>query len=581
MIEFSFLLFRVWIAFLFGRLADSLPAVGTWSEQAFADFFAPAIAKSPSMLLVREQGVPEFQYGETQPAALERVRLDVLEPLAPVGAGDVFADLGSGRGLCAWWAALRWGVGEAIGIELSAERHSAAALLLAAAAHDGVASAEESSEDSAAANVIGGGRLVLHSTDAMQRGSLWSHATIAFSYIRELGDDARKSLVVAVRSLSPGAIVISHESLFGCHGGLSKVGVVSFEANVFAPLRMHVYAVARRPGLSFAWGRQADKVIRLSADARSAAVNIDNDLEALRFDSSTLPSDSDLAFSTGQASVRLLKVMNQRASNLSGAEEDKLSADCSGGLCQGLLSMVSRIEILGDSESAWECLLDTLYWAQSGRRIGNVMPLKEVRELRSVDDFRHTYGEIEPRGIRQMLSRLGRNLTGNDVVIDLGHGAGKLLLQLLLDTPVGLVRGVELSATRYNLSTLAFTRLVGANATQITPRGVTGERHGRGFVLEQGDLFNTSVAGCVLVYCNTQAFSDGMIEKFGWKMSRELAQDAMLVLLGRELSGGDFGLTKVEVAMVPGNAKLAEAHIYWRSSSDRRSLGANLPNVEL
>lgn len=60
-----------------------------------------------------------------------------------------------------------------------------------------------------------------------------------------------------------------------------------------------------------------------------------------------------------------------------------------------------------------------------------------------------TYGEILPQSLAQLIQNL--DLTKNDVLFDLGSGAGKVCIQVALTSPAKAV-GIELSATRHALA---------------------------------------------------------------------------------------------------------------------------------
>src|SRR5205823_2256234 len=60
-----------------------------------------------------------------------------------------------------------------------------------------------------------------------------------------------------------------------------------------------------------------------------------------------------------------------------------------------------------------------------------------------------TYGEILSPSLAQLIQKLA--LTKNDVLFDLGSGAGKVCIQVALSSPAKAV-GIELSATRHALA---------------------------------------------------------------------------------------------------------------------------------
>merc|ERR1712204_78794 len=94
----------------------------------------------------------------------------------------------------------------------------------------------------------------------------------------------------------------------------------------------------------------------------------------------------------------------------------------------------------------------------------------------------------------QMLDKaasLSHPLSFKDEVIDLGSGLGKVVLQVLLGTEAGRVRGVELSSTRHGMAVAALARLL--DGEQDDTHDNLSKQHvnwnGRLAVVERGDLF--------------------------------------------------------------------------------------------
>lgn len=93
----------------------------------------------------------------------------------------------------------------------------------------------------------------------------------------------------------------------------------------------------------------------------------------------------------------------------------------------------------------YQPLLDALYQNVSGYRIA-----EEEKQSIRCEGGDPTYGEILYESAQVLLEDL--QLTPQDVFYDLGSGAGKLIAQVYLTTPVKKAAGIELSPSRCNMA---------------------------------------------------------------------------------------------------------------------------------
>lgn len=117
-----------------------------------------------------------------------------------------------------------------------------------------------------------------------------------------------------------------------------------------------------------------------------------------------------------------------------------------------------------------------------------------------------TYGELMPTATLRLLTHL--ELGARDHFVDLGAGAGKVVLLAALHTHVGHARGVELSPTRVGVAREALTR---AEAQRVVARGRVS------FV--EGDMLRTPLDDATIIYTCSTAFSDA----FMVRLARRLA----------------------------------------------------------
>ena len=174
---------------------------------------------------------PSGTYGELQPEGFESLRGFLAKSGEPFGAGDLFVDLGSGRGGALLSAALTTPA-QALGVELSRPRHEAAeraVARLAAAAPEAAARIRAVQGD-------------------LRISPAWHDATVVFMnsacYTPRLMLDVAEALG---RWLAPGALVLSIRKLPGCARGFRKIGAVTAAFTWSRKVPVHIYVAAPRP----------------------------------------------------------------------------------------------------------------------------------------------------------------------------------------------------------------------------------------------------------------------------------------------------------------------------------------------
>lgn len=115
------------------------------------------------------------------------------------------------------------------------------------------------------------------------------------------------------------------------------------------------------------------------------------------------------------------------------------------------------------------------------------------------EDKAYIYGEPSPAATDAILRRLGAG--ADDVLFDLGSGRGYFLMQALLTTPLRRAVGVELSASRAEVSRQARKGLLEANL--LAP--------GQALEIRQEDMARTDLSGCTLVFMDSVFYSDELL----------------------------------------------------------------------
>lgn len=122
-------------------------------------------------------------------------------------------------------------------------------------------------------------------------------------------------------------------------------------------------------------------------------------------------------------------------------------------------------------------LLDRIYEGFSAY----TLPEADIKRSSASGHFFQTYGEFTPEGVDVLLSVL--NVSHEDIFCDLGSGAGKVVMQALLERQPKEAVGIELSEERHRLAEEARKRLWSAVPTTSGPGVRSQLRYVHGDVL--------------------------------------------------------------------------------------------------
>ena len=144
-----------------------------------------------------------------------------------------------------------------------------------------------------------------------------------------------------------------------------------------------------------------------------------------------------------------------------------------------------------------------------------------------------TYGEVTPLGARQLMAllELERVVVGGEaygdhvqedpiIFYDLGSGAGKLVVQMILENVVTASVGVELSQARHSLAMEAWSDL--QNSLSITSEDTTYEciQDGENVKLPRVqflnlDILDTDFSDATHLFVSSVCFPEDVVEKTG------------------------------------------------------------------
>lgn len=116
-----------------------------------------------------------------------------------------------------------------------------------------------------------------------------------------------------------------------------------------------------------------------------------------------------------------------------------------------------------------------------------------------------TYGELMPDAARQLL--LSLDLGPDDVLFDLGSGAGRFVIQAVCESNIGHAVGVELSRDRHAVATHAVNRIA---APPLDPD--SRSELSRRLELRHEDLRRTDLSTATHVYLPVTSFPRSLIE---------------------------------------------------------------------
>ncbi len=187
------------------------------------------------------------------------------------------------------------------------------------------------------------------------------------------------------------------------------------------------------------------------------------------------------------------------------------------------------------SQSTTQQVMDEIYKDLSGfKRLGK----REHKDI--VDQGGYPiYGEITHGGFKTILDDI--KPTQKDQFFDLGSGAGKVAIQAYLDTPMKVVKGVELSTTRYETAQKAYERL--------KEKGLLDRK--RKLVFLHDNILDVDLAGTTIAYTCSTCFDLKLMHAIMELLAK--LKPGLIVLTLQELPKDypDYGFEFVKKYTVP------------------------------
>jgi hypothetical protein len=131
-----------------------------------------------------------------------------------------------------------------------------------------------------------------------------------------------------------------------------------------------------------------------------------------------------------------------------------------------------------------------------------------------------TSGEILYPGVKRLLSRI--TLTGDDVFVDLGSGAGKVVTQVFLQSPAKTAYGIEIVPELHRRA-----QLVAQKIQQDLPNFF---QHGRQLNFYEGNFLVFPLQDATVVLINSVCFSQELLHALGTMINAAPAVHTVLTL---------------------------------------------------
>lgn len=115
----------------------------------------------------------------------------------------------------------------------------------------------------------------------------------------------------------------------------------------------------------------------------------------------------------------------------------------------------------------------------------------------------YAYGQIYYQSLKKIYSQLSINI--DDVIVELGSGIGKTVLQLLLRTPAKKVIGIEIDQQKYQFAKNKQTQIEKELAEYLD-----GAQKQLEFIY--GDFIEQSLSEATVIFTDSTCFSNAIVE---------------------------------------------------------------------
>ncbi len=167
-----------------------------------------------------------------------------------------------------------------------------------------------------------------------------------------------------------------------------------------------------------------------------------------------------------------------------------------------------------------------------------------------------TYGELAPAGIAALIARTG--LTESDRFVDLGSGAGRVVLSVALQVPGIAALGVEIDAGRFAIAAGVLAKLEARSL--LPPNRVR---------FEHADLRDVDLAGGTVFFACSTCFPPGVLNALARKIA---ATPGARVFASMQSLGPRVAacFAAEETHPCPASwAQYTSVHLYWVRPPDK------------
>eukprot|EP00977_Amphora_coffeiformis_P010436 scaffold2438_cov167-Amphora_coffeaeformis.AAC.12 len=164
-------------------------------------------------------------------------------------------------------------------------------------------------------------------------------------------------------------------------------------------------------------------------------------------------------------------------------------------------------------------------WQHFDESESYVISQEESNKMDTENARPSTYGEITPRGVRQLLSHM--QLYDGDyddvVFLDLGSGVGKLVVQVYIEVPtLSQSIGIEMASSRHANAIQAWNSV--KDETESLRQSVCGDSNMlsvNNVTLEQGDMFEMDLNDVTHIYISSPCFGSLVMDRLALKLATD------------------------------------------------------------
>jgi len=217
--------------------------------------------------------------------------------------------------------------------------------------------------------------------------------------------------------------------------------------------------------------------------------------------------------------------------------------------------------------SSLETIFERVYGDISAFNISE----KEKEEMKESGNS-PVYGELLPNGIllitqymnEKLNAFFGNKMPKNITFMDIGSGAGKVVLGTCMKGPFQKCIGVEYSKERHAIATQAYQKIT-SESPELIPEG-------REVVFINADALTVDISGVYAIYISSYCFQKPFMEKLLAKFEKELPDGAVIVTSQAFSTMPQSRVKLIRIFTVPQS---------WKSDSKAYAYQVGIQDVEV